>query len=124
MNTVSHTFSFLMYVAHSYLPEVAADQGWDQGATIESLLRKAGYHGRITPALLQKLQCTRYQSSKTRVTFDEYLQVRGDSLQQVLALTSSSGVTGDANESSSRFGSQHSRRDGHNHGRDSTCIIS
>ena len=117
MNTVSHTFSFLMYVAHSYLPEVAADQGWDQGATIESLLRKAGY-------LLQKLQCTRYQSSKTRVTFDEYLQVRGDSLQQVLALTSSSGVTGDANESSSRFGSQHSRRDGHNHGRDSTCIIS
>ena len=103
---------------NSYLPEVAADQGWDQAAAIESLLRKAGFHGRITPALLQQLQCTRYQSSKTRVTFDEYLQVRGDSLQRWLSL-----ATGDANESSGRLGSQHGRRDG-NHGRDSTCIIS
>jgi AMMECR1 len=60
----------------SYLPEVAADQGWDQASAIESLIRKAGYHGRITPSLLQQIRCTRYQSSKARVSFDEYLAAK------------------------------------------------
>jgi AMMECR1 len=63
-------------VCASYLPEVAADQGWDQAAAIESLVRKAGFHGRITPSLLQQIRCTRYQSSKARVSFDEYLAMR------------------------------------------------
>jgi AMMECR1 len=63
-------------VCASYLPEVAADQGWDQATAIESLVRKAGFHGRITPSLLQQIRCTRYQSSKARASFDEYLAVR------------------------------------------------
>ena len=29
----------------TFLPEVAADQGWDQKTTLEYLVRKAGYRG-------------------------------------------------------------------------------
>jgi len=56
----------------TYLPEVAHEQGWDQKTAVESLVRKAGYRGRITDALLGRLQTTRYQSSKQLVTFEEY----------------------------------------------------
>jgi AMMECR1 domain-containing protein len=61
----------------TYLPEVAAEQGWDQVTAVTSLIRKAGYHGRASDDLLQKITCTRYQSSKQKVTFDEYVQRRG-----------------------------------------------
>jgi uncharacterized protein (TIGR00296 family) len=61
----------------TYLPEVAAEQGWDQVTAVASLIRKAGYHGRVSDDLLQKIMCTRYQSSKQKVTFDEYAQRRG-----------------------------------------------
>lgn len=72
----------------TYLPEVASDQGWDQKTAVESLVRKAGYRGRITKALLGKIECTRYQSSKRRVTFDEYARGKGlDGGDQDEALT-------------------------------------
>jgi AMME syndrome candidate gene 1 protein len=58
----------------TYLPEVAADQGWDQQTTVSSLIRKAGFHGPISDDLLARVQCTRYQSSKHRLTFEEYIQ--------------------------------------------------
>jgi uncharacterized protein (TIGR00296 family) len=61
----------------TYLPEVAAEQGWDQVTAVASLIRKAGYHGRVSDDFLQKIMCTRYQSSKQKVTFDEYVQRRG-----------------------------------------------
>jgi uncharacterized protein (TIGR00296 family) len=61
----------------TYLPEVAAEQGWDQVTTVASLIRKAGYHGRVCDDLLEKIQCTRYQSSKQKVTFDEFVKRRG-----------------------------------------------
>jgi uncharacterized protein (TIGR00296 family) len=60
----------------TYLPEVARDQNWDQRTAVESLIRKAGYNGHMTDELLRKIHCTRYQSSKHRVTFDEYLLAR------------------------------------------------
>jgi AMME syndrome candidate gene 1 protein len=58
----------------TYLPEVAAQQGWDQSQTIESLIQKAGYHGTVDADLLKTIHCTRYQSSKCQVTFDEYVE--------------------------------------------------
>jgi AMME syndrome candidate gene 1 protein len=57
----------------TYLPEVAAQLGWDQSQTILSLIQKAGYHGTVTADFLKTIHCTRYQSSKCQVTFDEYV---------------------------------------------------
>jgi AMME syndrome candidate gene 1 protein len=30
----------------TYLPDVAMEQGWDQGEAINSLIKKSGYNGR------------------------------------------------------------------------------
>ncbi|GKY93409.1 hypothetical protein MPSEU_000308500 [Mayamaea pseudoterrestris] len=57
----------------TYLPEVASDQKWDQKTAVESLIRKAGWSGAVTEALLMTIQCTRYQSSKLRLTYEEYM---------------------------------------------------
>ena len=57
----------------TYLPEVAKEQRWDQQKTVASLVQKAGYHGTLTDDLLKTIECTRYQSSKCRVTFEEYM---------------------------------------------------
>lgn len=57
----------------TYLPEVAAEQKWNQKTTVESLIRKAGWVGPVTDALLKTIECTRYQSSKLRLTFEEYV---------------------------------------------------
>jgi AMME syndrome candidate gene 1 protein len=40
--------------------------------TIESLIRKAGYEGRITKDLLESITLTRYQSTKASITYEEY----------------------------------------------------
>jgi AMME syndrome candidate gene 1 protein len=67
----------------TYLPEVAIDQGWDQPTTVNSLIRKAGYRGTITDTMKDDIQCTRYQSSKHRVSFDEYIESTGLDVSQV-----------------------------------------
>jgi uncharacterized protein (TIGR00296 family) len=58
----------------TYLPEVAAEQKWNQKTAVESLIRKAGWTDAVTDALLTTIQCTRYQSSKLRLTFEEYVE--------------------------------------------------
>ncbi len=58
----------------TYLPEVAKEQKWTIEQTVASLVQKAGYHGTLTPELLRNIHCTRYQSSKCRVTFAEYME--------------------------------------------------
>ncbi len=69
----------------TYLPEVASEQGWDQKKTVKSLIRKAGYHRPVNDALLQTIKCTRYQSSKQSLTYDEYVQQTGDdSVREIL----------------------------------------
>nr|CAD7256308.1 unnamed protein product [Timema shepardi] len=45
----------------TYLPEVAPEQGWDQIQTIDSLLRKGGYKGSVTPDTRRAIKLTRYQ---------------------------------------------------------------
>jgi uncharacterized protein (TIGR00296 family) len=60
----------------TFLPEVAKEQSWSQQETVLSLIRKAGYRGRITNDLLSQIQCTRYQSSKYRISYQEYIAER------------------------------------------------
>lgn len=57
----------------TYLPDVCADQGWTKHECLDSLIRKAGYRGKITQRLLQRLELERYQSSKFTLTYDEYV---------------------------------------------------
>lgn len=57
----------------TYLPEVAKEQGWTTQQTVTSLIQKAGYHGSVNPDLLHRIKCTKYQSSKCKVPFAEYI---------------------------------------------------
>ncbi|KAM3402898.1 hypothetical protein ACQJBY_001933 [Aegilops geniculata] len=56
----------------TYLPEVAAHEGWTQLETIDSLMRKAGYNGTITESLRKKIRVTRYQSTLYTMHYGEY----------------------------------------------------
>ena len=57
----------------TYLPEVAYEQQWSQKEAILSLVRKSGYRGVITDELLSNIHCTRYQSSKYQLSYQEYV---------------------------------------------------
>ena len=61
------------YYSATFLPEVAKEQSWTPKETILQLIRKAGYRGKITNNLLAQIQCTRYQSSKCRMSYQEYV---------------------------------------------------
>lgn len=74
---IKFTISHQHYNA-TYLPEVAKEQGWDHQTTVASLIQKAGYHGPVVPELLSTIHCTRYQSSKHKVTFGEYVMENCD----------------------------------------------
>lgn len=56
----------------TYLPEVAAHEGWTHLETIDSLMRKAGYNGTITEYLRKKIHVTRYQSTLYTMHYGEY----------------------------------------------------
>ena len=58
----------------TYLPEVSKQQGWTQQEAIESLVRKAGWNGRIQEPIIQSIKCTRYQSSKEHMVYEEYVR--------------------------------------------------
>lgn len=60
----------------TYLPGVVPEQGWNREQAIESLVRKSGYSGKITKAILQAIKLTRYQSSKECLHFREYTSIR------------------------------------------------
>ncbi|KAJ1978971.1 hypothetical protein H4R34_003013 [Dimargaris verticillata] len=57
----------------TYLPEIALEQGWSKIEALDSLLRKGGYQGKITDAVRYGIHLTRYQSQKTALTYQEYL---------------------------------------------------
>lgn len=57
----------------TYLPEVAAHEGWTKIEAIDSLMRKAGYNGSITEALRKRLHITRYQSTLFTMHFNDYV---------------------------------------------------
>ena len=54
----------------TYLPAVAREQGWDQAAAVDSLMRKAGYSGPISDALRREVAVTRYQASTASAAFE------------------------------------------------------
>jgi len=56
----------------TYLPEVAAQEGWTKLETVDSLVRKAGYSGPITESMRRKFRITRYQSSLYTMHYSEY----------------------------------------------------
>jgi len=57
----------------TYLPEVPREQGWDKIQTIDSLLRKGGYKGTVTPEVRRGIRLVRYQSEKITVAYSDYL---------------------------------------------------
>lgn len=58
----------------TFLPEVAAEMGWDHLKTIDHLLKKGGYKGTITNAVRQSISLTRYRSEKITVSHNDYLK--------------------------------------------------
>lgn len=57
----------------TYLPEVAAHEGWTVIEAIDSLIRKAGYNGPITESLRKQIHLTRYQSTLFTMQYSEYV---------------------------------------------------
>jgi AMMECR1 domain-containing protein len=55
----------------TFLPEVAAHEGWDRRVTLEHLVRKSGC-GAGAGAILDRIKLTRYQSATCTLTYDEY----------------------------------------------------
>ncbi|KAL6552605.1 hypothetical protein OROHE_007969 [Orobanche hederae] len=57
----------------TYLPEVAAHEGWSKIEAIDSLMRKAGYSGAISKPLREGIQLTRYQSTLFTMHYSDYV---------------------------------------------------
>ncbi len=62
---------------------MARHERWTQLETIDALIAKAGYQGAISPDLRMSLAVTRYQSSATSLTYDEYCTLAQPSAAQV-----------------------------------------
>jgi len=60
----------------TYLPHVAAEQGWTKEQAIESLVRKSGYRRALTDAFRKQISVTRYQSAICKTTYAEYCRYR------------------------------------------------
>jgi uncharacterized protein (TIGR00296 family) len=54
----------------TFLPEVAAEEGWNQQKTLARLAEKAGYRGSIEN--IEDAELTTYESSKASLTYEEY----------------------------------------------------
>ncbi|KAA8534566.1 hypothetical protein F0562_032083 [Nyssa sinensis] len=57
----------------TYLPEVAAHEGWTKIEAIDSLMRKAGYNGTISESLRKRIRLTRYQSTIFTMHYSDYI---------------------------------------------------
>ncbi len=57
----------------TYLPEIAAAEGWTKQGTIDSLVCKAGFNGHVSHRLREGLTVTKYQSTAYMMTHTEYL---------------------------------------------------
>lgn len=83
-------YDFAEHYSATYLPEVAHEQRWNQEEAVISLIRKAGYRGSISDEMLARIHCTRYQSSKYRITYQDYVLSKwhgDDPLRSVDAMT-------------------------------------
>lgn len=60
----------------TYLPEIPLQECWTKEETIQSLIRKSGYRGDITDQLKSSMKITRYQSSVSTASYEEYTRAR------------------------------------------------
>ncbi|KAI0567666.1 AMMECR1 [Gracilaria domingensis] len=59
----------------TYLPEVCAEHRWTKEFCLRSLAEKAGFRGLVDESVLNSASVTRYQSSKTELAFDDYMEL-------------------------------------------------
>ena len=59
----------------TYLPQIAAEQGWNQLETLESLTRKAGHKGGFDSVKECFILIRRYQSIKFGMDFKEFREL-------------------------------------------------
>lgn len=64
-----------MWIISNFYELFYSFSGWDQIQTIDSLLRKGGYRGHISPEVRGSIKLTRYQSSETHMTYGEYRDI-------------------------------------------------
>ncbi|EGG18367.1 DUF51 family protein [Cavenderia fasciculata] len=65
----------------TYLPEVMPEQEWTKEEALRSLVKKAGYHGKVDETFLKTIKLTRYQSSKKTLSYTQYLNYKKDNNQ-------------------------------------------
>ena len=58
----------------TFLPEVASEQGWTKRETLLHLISKAGYKGEVTTEILQSVSMKKYESSKVKASWSEFLE--------------------------------------------------
>jgi AMME syndrome candidate gene 1 protein len=63
-------------VFQQYLLKLIFFLGWDQIQTIDSLLRKGGFRGQITPAVRNSIKLIRYTSQELHMDYSTYLEYR------------------------------------------------
>lgn len=64
----------------TFLPEIAAHEGWDKQTTIQHLVRKAGCIASRIDSILQSLRLTRYQSTIYSLNYEEYMSLKDPKL--------------------------------------------
>ena len=60
------------HINATYLPEVALEQGWTKEETVEELMRKGGWEGRVGERERREMKVTRYESQKRGMGWEEY----------------------------------------------------
>eukprot|EP00656_Telonema_subtile_P001781 TRINITY_DN10773_c0_g1_i2.p1 TRINITY_DN10773_c0_g1~~TRINITY_DN10773_c0_g1_i2.p1 ORF type:complete len:199 (-),score=44.29 TRINITY_DN10773_c0_g1_i2:268-864(-) len=60
----------------TFLPHVPTEQGWDQKRTLEALVHKAGVPSDQLPEIWDSIQLTRYQSSKSSMSYAQWHNLR------------------------------------------------
>ena len=61
----------------TFLPEVAPEQGWGVEETVDALVRKSGFNGKVDGELKRGIRLTRYQSSTRTMSYQEYIIAKG-----------------------------------------------
>jgi uncharacterized protein (TIGR00296 family) len=59
----------------TFLPEVASDRDWDKDTTLNHLIQKTGFYGKLTD-VVNEIKLARYQSIKVTMSYDEYAELR------------------------------------------------
>ncbi|CBK23325.2 uncharacterized protein [Blastocystis hominis] len=75
----------------TFLPEVASEEGWDQKTTLRYLVRKAGCF-MFDDELLDSIQCTRYQTEKAYLLFQDYVKMTQERNRDAAEFLKSRGI--------------------------------